>query len=55
MADAICGYLNAIKYFNVNMENIFIFEDSYSGYCSAKRTEVTNICIIENENSKLSI
>lgn len=44
-------YLNAIKYFNVNMENIFIFEDSYSGYCSAKRTEVTNICIIENENS----
>ena len=30
-------YLNAIKYFNVdNKDNLFIFEDSYSGFCSAK-------------------
>lgn len=43
-------YLNAIKYFNTK-NNIFIFEDSYSGYCSAKRSGVSNICIIENENS----
>ena len=44
-------YLKAIKYFNVNKENVFIFEDSYSGYCSAKRTHVKNICLIENINS----
>lgn len=44
-------YLKAIEYFNVNKENVFIFEDSYSGYCSAKRTLVKNICLIENNNS----
>jgi len=44
-------YLKAIEYFNTNIENVFIFEDSYSGYCSAKRTHVTNICLIENINS----
>ena len=44
-------YLKAIEYFNSNKENIFIFEDSYSGYCSAKRTHVKNICLIENSNS----
>ena len=44
-------YLKAIEYFNANKENVFIFEDSYSGYCSAKRTHVTNICLIENNNS----
>ena len=44
-------YLKAIEYFNTNIENVFIFEDSYSGYCSAKRTHVTNICLIENKNS----
>ena len=44
-------YLKAIEYFNANKENVFIFEDSYSGYCSAKRTLVKNICLIENNNS----
>jgi HAD superfamily hydrolase (TIGR01549 family) len=44
-------YLKAIDYFNTNKENVFIFEDSYSGFCSAKRTHVTNICLIENKNS----
>jgi HAD superfamily hydrolase (TIGR01549 family) len=44
-------YLKAIEYFNINIENVFIFEDSYSGYCSAKRTRVENICLIENSNS----
>lgn len=44
-------YLKAIEYFNANKENVFIFEDSYSGYCSAKRTHITNICLIENINS----
>jgi len=44
-------YLNAIKHFNTNVNNVFIFEDSYSGYCSAKRTGVKHICLIENVNS----
>lgn len=44
-------YLKAIEYFNTNIENVFIFEDSYSGYCSAKRTHVKNICLFENSNS----
>jgi len=48
-------YLKAIDYFNANKENVFIFEDSYSGYCSAKRTHVENICLIENENSCIEI
>ena len=35
-------YLKAIEFFhknidhNKNLDNIFIFEDSYSGYCSSK-------------------
>jgi HAD superfamily hydrolase (TIGR01549 family) len=45
-------YLKAIEYFNIdNKENVFIFEDSYSGYCSAKRTSIKNICLHENSNS----
>jgi beta-phosphoglucomutase-like phosphatase (HAD superfamily) len=51
-------YLNAIKYFNkniednnINLDNIFIFEDSYSGYCSAIRTNIKNICLIQNNFS----
>tara|TARA_X000000950_G_scaffold193517_1_gene233323 strand:- start:15855 stop:18251 length:2397 start_codon:yes stop_codon:yes gene_type:complete len=44
-------YLNAIKYFNCKLDNVFIFEDSYSGYCSAKKTNIKNICLIENEES----
>lgn len=45
-------YLKAIDFFKVeNKGNIFIFEDSYSGFCSAKRTNIRNICLIENDNS----
>jgi beta-phosphoglucomutase-like phosphatase (HAD superfamily)/thiamine kinase-like enzyme len=44
-------YLNAIKHFNICRENTFIFEDSYSGFCSAKRTGITNICLVVNEHS----
>jgi beta-phosphoglucomutase-like phosphatase (HAD superfamily)/dTDP-glucose pyrophosphorylase len=44
-------YLNAIRNFNADINNVFIFEDSYSGYCSAKRTRVKYICLIENENT----
>lgn len=44
-------YLNAISNFNADINNVFIFEDSYSGYCSAKRTRVKYICLIENENT----
>jgi beta-phosphoglucomutase-like phosphatase (HAD superfamily) len=44
-------YLKAIEYFKTDIANVFIFEDSYSGYCSAKRTNVKNICLIENKNS----
>lgn len=39
-------YLNAIKHFDIPEKNIFIFEDSFSGYSSAKRTNVNNICLI---------
>ena len=48
-------YLKAIDIFNINKENVFIFEDSYSGYCSAKRTNIKNICLIENSNSSSEI
>ena len=45
-------YIKAIEYFNAtNKENIYIFEDSYSGYCSARRTNIKNICLIENNES----
>jgi len=50
-------YLKAIEFFhknindNKNFNNIFIFEDSYSGYCSANRTNITNICLIQNNFS----
>ena len=45
-------YLKAIEYFNVdNKDNVFIFEDSYSGFCSAKRTNIKKICLIKNSNS----
>jgi beta-phosphoglucomutase-like phosphatase (HAD superfamily) len=44
-------YLKAIKHFDMPEKNIFIFEDSFSGHSSAKRTNVKNICLIENENS----
>tara|TARA_X000000368_G_scaffold416174_1_gene409488 strand:+ start:4062 stop:5771 length:1710 start_codon:yes stop_codon:yes gene_type:complete len=44
-------YLKAIEQFDTNIENIFIFEDSYSGYSSAKRTPVKNIALINNHES----
>ena len=44
-------YLTAIKHFNALKENTFIFEDSYSGYCSAKRSSIDNICLILNGQS----
>lgn len=44
-------YLNAIKQLNVKKEDCIIFEDSYSGYTSAKNTKVYNICLIINDES----
>jgi beta-phosphoglucomutase-like phosphatase (HAD superfamily)/dTDP-glucose pyrophosphorylase/thiamine kinase-like enzyme len=44
-------YLTAISYFNTPPENVFIFEDSYSGYCSAMRTNSQNICLFESLNT----
>ena len=49
-------YNNTLKYFNVsNYDNVFIFEDSFSGYSSAIRTDIRNICVIDNENSSIEI
>lgn len=44
-------YLNAIKQLNVKKEDCIIFEDSYSGYTSAKNTKVYKICLIINDES----
>ena len=44
-------YLIAMDYFNASIDNVFIFEDSYSGYCSALRTGVKNICLFDNANT----
>jgi HAD superfamily hydrolase (TIGR01509 family) len=44
-------FLNAIKELNLKKENCIIFEDSYSGYCSAKNANVYKICLIINEES----
>ena len=44
-------YLNAIKKLNVKKEECIIFEDSYSGYCSAVNTNVFKICLIVNNES----
>lgn len=44
-------YLKVMNHFNVDKKNVFIFEDSFPGYISAKRTNVVNICLIENKNS----
>ena len=48
-------YLNAMKRFHGDKSRTFIFEDSYSGYCSAKRTEIDNICLIVNDESCIEI
>ena len=44
-------YLIAMDYFKASNDNVFIFEDSYSGYCSALRTGVKNICLFDNANT----
>ena len=44
-------YLNAIKKLNADINKTIIFEDSYSGYLSAKHSNVKNICLIENKES----
>ena len=44
-------YLTAIKELNVKQEDCIIFEDSYSGYISAKNTSVYKICLIINDES----
>ena len=44
-------FLNAIRELNVKKEKCIIFEDSYSGYCSAKNTNVYKICLIVNDES----
>ena len=44
-------YLNAIEQLQLNKEKTIIFEDSYSGYTSAKNTNVYKIILICNENS----
>ena len=46
-------YINALKQFhsNIDLDKVIIFEDSYSGYLSAKHSKVKNICLIENVQS----
>ena len=48
-------YLNAIKELNIEKNKCIIFEDSYSGYCSAKNTNVYKICLIINNESSYDI
>jgi HAD superfamily hydrolase (TIGR01509 family) len=44
-------YLKAMEYFNIDKTRTFIFEDSYSGLCSAKNSGAKHICLIENDKS----
>ena len=44
-------YLIAIERLNAFNDNIYIFEDSYSGYMSAKNTGIQNIIILCSEKS----
>jgi len=44
-------YNKAINLLDVSREKCIIFEDSYSGYCSAKNSKPYKICLIVNENS----
>ena len=48
-------YINAIKALNTRNDKCIIFEDSCSGYYSAKNAEVFKICLIENNNSSIDI
>ena len=44
-------YNKAMNLLNASNEKCIIFEDSYSGYCSAKNSKPYKICLIVNENS----
>lgn len=44
-------YLRAIDKLNASDDKIYIFEDSYSGYISAKNVGKANIILLSNENS----
>ena len=44
-------YNKAMNLLDVSKEKCIIFEDSYSGYCSAKNSNPYKICLIVNENS----
>ena len=44
-------YNKAMDLLQVSKEKCIIFEDSYSGYCSAKNSKPYKICLIVNENS----
>lgn len=48
-------YFKAIESLNADINNTIIFEDSYSGYLSAKHTSVKYICLIENSESSVEI
>jgi HAD superfamily hydrolase (TIGR01509 family) len=48
-------YLKAIEQLNLNKAKTIIFEDSYSGYTSAKNAQVGKIVLICNDNSCLDI
>ena len=44
-------YNKAMDLLQVSSKSCVIFEDSYSGYCSAKNSNPYKICLIVNENS----
>jgi beta-phosphoglucomutase len=44
-------YLNAISILELNTAKTFIFEDSYSGYTSAKNAKVFKIILVMNDSS----
>lgn len=44
-------YLNAISILELNKAKTFIFEDSYSGYTSAKNAKVFKIILVINDSS----
>ena len=44
-------YLKAIELLSVNDDKIVIFEDSYSGYTSARNTNISNIVMVCNSET----
>lgn len=48
-------YLNAIRLLNLNKDKTIIFEDSYSGYTSARNTNVFKIILISSKESCIDI